>query len=107
MMMRKTLLKALLSATLLFGVSTNATTQKSEREIAEWVIRQGGRVRLESERGEGNPIGDVARLPAGEIRIIGVDLVGALIEPKELEKISGLATKFELAPGFEQIGLPA
>ena len=74
MMMRKALLKALVSATLLFGVLTNATTQKSEREIAEWVIRQGGRVMLESEREGGKPIGDVVRLPAGEIRIIGVDL---------------------------------
>src|SRR5262245_23206567 len=82
------LLKVILSATLLFGVSTNATTQKSEREIAEWVIRQGGRVMLESERVEGKLIGDVAQLPAGELRIIGVDLVGTLIEPKDLEKRS-------------------
>src|SRR5262245_8195714 len=94
--MRETFLKALLIATLLYGVSTNATTQKSEREIAEWVIRQGGRVMLESERGEGKPIGDVARLPAGEFRILGVDLVGTLIEPKELEKISGLTGLKEL-----------
>src|SRR5262245_54510957 len=96
MMMRKTLLIALLSATLLFGVSTNATTQNSEREIAEWVIRKGGRVMLESERDQGKPIGDVARLPAGEIHIIGVDLVGTLIEPKDLEKISGLTGLKEL-----------
>ena len=38
----------------------------------------------------------VARLPAGEVRIIGVDLVGTLIEPKELEKISGLTGLKEL-----------
>ena len=81
-------MKALLIATLLFCVSTNATTQKSKsksgREIAEWVIRQGGRVMLESERKEREPVGDVARLPAGESRIIGIDLVGTLIEPKEM-----------------------
>jgi Leucine-rich repeat (LRR) protein len=94
--MRKTLLNELLSLALLFGVSTNATAQMSEREIAEWVIRQGGRVILESEREGGKPIGDVARLPAGEVRIIGVDLVGTLIEPKELEKISGLTGLKEL-----------
>ncbi|HEY6403501.1 MAG TPA: hypothetical protein VI479_18905, partial [Blastocatellia bacterium] len=92
-MMKKTILKALLSATLLFGVSTNATTQKSEREIADWVIRQGGGVILDGAR---NPIKDVAQLPAGEIRMIGVDLVGTLIEPKELEKISGLTSLKEL-----------
>jgi len=96
MMMRKTLLKALLSATLSLGVSTNAPAQTAEREIAEWVIRQGGRVILEPQREEGKPIGDVAQLPAGEIRIIGVDLVGTLIEPKDLEKISGLTRLKEL-----------
>ena len=51
---------------------------------------------LESERREGKPIGDVVMLPAGEVRIIGVDLVGTLIEPKELEKISGLTGLKEL-----------
>lgn len=100
MILRKTLLTSFLGAALLFGVSTSATTQqsksKSGREIAEWVIRQGGRVMLESAREEGKPIGDIARLPAGEIRITGVDLVGTLIEPKELEKISGLTGLKEL-----------
>src|SRR5262249_14334498 len=96
-MMKKTLLcgllNAILNATLLLGVSTNATAQPSEREIAEWVIRQGGRVILEGDR---KPVGDVAQMPASEIRIIGIDLVGTLIEPKDLEKISGLSRLKEL-----------
>src|SRR5262245_34470492 len=78
---------------LLLGDSTTATAQRSEREIAEWVIRQGGRVILEGARA---PIGDVAQLPAGEFRITGVDLVGTLIEPKDLEKVSGLTHLKEL-----------
>src|SRR5262249_7223286 len=94
--MKKTLLKALLSAMLLFGFSTNATTQKSEQEIADWVIRQGGRAILESGREQGKPIGDIARLPADEVHIIGIDLVGTLIEPKDLEKLSGLSGLKEL-----------
>src|SRR5215510_13971047 len=92
----KSLLNALMSATLLLGVSAIATAQTAEREIAEWVIRQGGRVILEPGREESKPIGDVAQLPAGEIHIIGVDLVGTLIEPKELEKLSGLTRLKEL-----------
>src|SRR5262245_38403130 len=96
-MMKQTLLCglliALLSMMLLPCVSTTATAQLSEREIAEWVIRQGGRVILEGAR---KPIGDVAQLPTGEFRIFGVDLVGTLIEPKDLEKISGLTHLKEL-----------
>src|SRR5215475_15201635 len=92
----KSLLIAFLSATLLLAASTNGTSQTSEREIAEWVIRQGGRVILEPIREEGAPIGDVAQLPEGEIRIVGIDLVGTLIEPKDLEKISGLTGLKEL-----------
>jgi hypothetical protein len=61
MILWKALLKALLNATLLLGVSTNAPAQTAEREIAEWVIRQGGRVILEPQREEGKPIGDVAQ----------------------------------------------
>ncbi|MBO0723010.1 MAG: hypothetical protein J2P41_19450, partial [Blastocatellia bacterium] len=57
------------------------------------MIRQGGRVILAGDR---NPIEDVVRLPAGEIRITGIDLVGTLIEPGDLAKIGGLANLKEL-----------
>src|SRR5262245_66508771 len=42
MMMRKALLKELLSATLLIGVSKNAPAQTAERELADWVMRLVG-----------------------------------------------------------------
>ena len=75
------------------GVTMAMTVLASEREVAEWVIRQGGRVILESDR---KPIADVTQLPAGEVRITGVDLTGTLIDPKDLEKLSGLIHLKEL-----------
>ncbi|MGH9853384.1 MAG: hypothetical protein ACREBD_26385, partial [Blastocatellia bacterium] len=78
---------------MLLGVTMTMMALASEREIAEWVIRQGGRVILEGDR---QPIADVAQFPAGEIRITGVDLTGTLIDPKDLEKLSGLTHLKEL-----------
>ena len=60
-----------------------------ERDIAERVIRQGGRVMLNGDR---RPIGDLTQLPTGERRITGVDLTGRLINPHDLEQLSGLAS---------------
>lgn len=60
------------------GVATARQTG-SERAVAEWVIRQGGRVTLGGARG---PVGELAALLAGEARITGIDLFGTLIEPR-------------------------
>src|SRR5258707_490209 len=65
----------------------------ADRDAAEWVIRQGGRVMLNANR---TPILNLADLPAGEIHVTGLDLDGTLIEPKDLEKIGGLAQLREL-----------
>ena len=46
--------------------------------------------------GARTPIGNVTLLPAGDLQISGVDLTGTIIEPKELEKISGLTGLKEL-----------
>ena len=46
--------------------------------------------------GARTPIGSVTLLPAGDLQISGVDLTGTIIEPKELEKISGLTGLKEL-----------
>src|SRR5689334_14521900 len=89
-MMTKTLLNVI--TVILFCVSL-AMAMAPERDIAEWVIRQGGRVILEGDR---HPIADVVQLPAGELRITGIDLTGTLIDPKDLEKLSGLAHLKEL-----------
>ncbi len=65
----------------------------TEREVAEWVVRQGGRVVLEGSR---TPLRDLSELPAGELHITGVDLTNTTVDPKKLEEISGLTGLREL-----------
>src|SRR5579872_5932431 len=64
-----------------------------QREVADWAIRMGGRVTL-----DGNPseILDATRLPAGEVRIIGLDLTNTLIDPTDLRRLAGLTSLREL-----------
>ncbi|MBY0375046.1 MAG: hypothetical protein K2Q23_13695, partial [Bryobacteraceae bacterium] len=51
----------------------------SDRAVAEWVIRQGGRVIV---AGGTQPIADLAALPANEpLLLTAVDLYGTIIEP--------------------------
>ncbi len=69
------------------------SVQADERRVAEWVIRQGGRVILPSNP---TPLSEVSALPSGEIWLEGVDLYGTIIEPKELEQLSGLRQLKEL-----------
>lgn len=59
----------------------------SERPVAEWVLRQGGRVMVE---GATQVAGEMRELPQGEIVLRGVDLYGTIIEPKDLERLAGL-----------------
>ena len=65
----------------------------SDRDLAEWAIRWEGRVILDGQR---QPIADVAPLPAGEIRIVGIDLTGCVMHPAELVKLTGLLSLREL-----------
>ena len=44
----------------------------AERDTAEWVIRNGGRVDLDGSR---TPVHELLALPQGEIHITGVDLL--------------------------------
>ena len=62
--------------------------QAADRDAAVWVIRHGGRVTF-----EGNPriIDALPDLPAADVRIVGVDLVGTDIAPTSLTELSGLA----------------
>ena len=69
----------------------------SQREIAEWAIRWEGRVTLEGSR---KPLHDISQLPAGEFRIVGIDLTGAVMYPTELEKLGGLLTSVALISSF-------
>ena len=61
--------------------------------MAEWVIRQGGRVTVE---GRLDPIGKLEELPAGDVRIRGINLVGTLAEPSALKRFTGLTGLREL-----------
>src|SRR5262249_48341979 len=69
-----------------------ALATAGDREAAQWVIRQGGRVMVNG----GEPIDDIAKLPPGDIRVTGVDLFGAPASPKDLEHLSGLTELREL-----------
>src|SRR5262245_12426952 len=80
-------------AIMLLTVLPAIAAPASERDIAVWIIRQGGRVILAGDR---RPINDVVLLPAGEVQIVGVDLVGTLILPQDLEKIGRLSHLKEL-----------
>ncbi len=71
-----------------------APASASERPVAEWVIQQGGRVVL---AGTSKPIGDLSALPRHDALVLSVvDLYGTIIEPKDLEKLSGLTQLKEL-----------
>src|SRR4051794_30645522 len=70
-----------------------ATASPVERNVAEWVIRSGGRVILDGSR---SPVGDVSKLPPGDLHMAGVDLTNTIIEPGELKGISGLTGVREL-----------
>src|SRR4051812_1681253 len=65
----------------------------SERQTAEWVVRQGGRVMINGER---RSRGEVSELPAGDLQLTGVDLLGTTISPKELQRLTGLTGLREL-----------
>src|SRR3954452_20708076 len=65
----------------------------ADRDVAAWIIHQGGRVVL-----EGNPrvIDALPDLPEGAVRVVGVDLVGTTIPPTELVRLSDLSELREL-----------
>ena len=64
-----------------------------ERQVADWVIRQGGSVKLVDRT---DPIAKLSDLPTGEVHIRGINLVGTLIEPTELKRFRNLANLREL-----------
>ena len=75
------------------GDPTGRRCGSAERKVAEWVIRVGGRVIL---AGTSTPVRDISQLPPGPLLITGVDLTNTIIEPRELEEISGLTGLREL-----------
>ena len=74
-----------------------AAPSATERQTAEWVLRQGGRVLVNGQR---QPIDDLSKLPATSFRLTGVDLAGTIIDPQDLSRLAGLGSLTELAlPG--------
>ena len=67
--------------------------QESERAVAQWIIRLNGSVTLEP---NAEPVRDLAKLPAADFHIVGIDLTGTLVEPEQLFRLSGLAHLREL-----------
>lgn len=62
----------------------------SEREVALWVLHEGGRVLLD---GAAEYTSDPFDLPPGDLHSAGVDMHGTLADPKEhapLSKLTGL-----------------
>lgn len=68
----------------------------SERDVAEWVMRLGGRVIVEGNR---VPLRDVSELPQDELQIRGLDFTNTTLDPGDLEKIS-------LLTGIRELYLP-
>src|SRR3954468_3612276 len=69
------------------------TALAADRDSAEWVIRKHGRVMVNGARA---PIDSIEGLPAGDLRITGVDLTGTVLDPKELSHLAGLEHVREL-----------
>lgn len=77
----------------LFLILAALSAFADERRVAEWVIRQGGRVIVQP---GGTPLSGLSQLPSTGIYLEGVDLYGTIIEPKDLEQLSGLTKLKEL-----------
>src|SRR6478609_8857673 len=73
--------------TILAAIPGIAATAPSEREVADWALRMGGRVTIE---GRSTALTDPADLPDGAVRIIGLDLTNTLIDPTDLRRLTGL-----------------
>jgi Leucine-rich repeat (LRR) protein len=69
-----------------------AVAMADDRTVAEWVIRQGGRILVAGQP----PIAELRGLSEGPVTLTGVDLYGTIIEPKDLAQLSGLSQLKEL-----------
>lgn len=56
-----------------------------DRGAAEWALRANGRVRLV---GRQDVLTSIDQLPSGPLKLEAVDLIGTLIQPKELENLA-------------------
>jgi len=78
-------------------LGADAGAPVTERDVALWVMREGGRVLLD---GAVEYTSDPFELPAGEVHLAGVDMHGTLADPKELESLRHLT-------GLRELYIPA
>src|SRR5580698_9182628 len=78
---------------LLASIPAALAAGPTEREVADWAIRMGGRVTLEGHAGE---LTDPAQIPTGDVRITGLDLTNTLIDPTDMRRLAGLTSLKEL-----------
>lgn len=57
------------------------------REVAEWVVKKGGRVVL---HGSDRELSQLDQLPEGAFAITGIDLAGRKVSDKEIEPLADL-----------------
>src|SRR4051794_10781705 len=74
-----------------------ADVASDDREVALWILRKGGRVRVE---GGTAYTADPFALPEGPFRIAGADMHGTVVDPKEMEPLGRL-------PELQEVLLPA
>src|SRR6266849_6011864 len=75
------------------GLQAAEAATEAERDVALWVLREGGRVLV---AGAAEYTSDPFELPAGNIHIAGVDLHGTVLDPKELAPLNKLTELREL-----------
>src|SRR5437764_2837664 len=74
-----------------------ADAASDDRDVALWVLRKGGRVRVDEAIAYTS---DPFDLPEKAFRITGVDMHGTLVDPKDMEPLSRL-------PELQEVLLPA
>src|SRR5688572_25041244 len=77
-----------LIAGLSIAIPVSADEPQADRDIALWVIRKGGRVLID---GASEYTSDPFDLPQQGVRVVGVDMHGAVVPPIELEPLGKLA----------------
>ena len=80
-------------AVLILIAALPAFADPADRKVAEWALRQGGRVALD---GQQEHVRDVSHLPDGDFRLAMVSLVGTNISPPDLVELSDLKYLREL-----------
>src|SRR5450759_1582620 len=76
---------------LLASASLHAADRPADRDVAEWVLKQRGHVTV-----NGTLVRELSKLPAGDLKLTGIDLTGTLIDAKELERLSNLKSLTDL-----------